>query len=394
MMVRAGASLNNVDTLDLHDHMSWPPDEEEEVPHRSGMWNATPLVTAILKGDREVTDFLLSFGAQLNVHDLYMTEDEHYLPTMTALTACALKGDRTLLRELLRRGADPFDNKAVLIATTLGEVKTVKLLLHAFTKRYSSGARSYGSEALFWAIYTSNMEMLEVLAPSTDASGMIRSPLAEAIRESSLYGYREALDLLLKHTQDLDAVAFEKYSEKKTLLLYAIELGSLGTVRTLIEAGADRSLPALWGVKRTPLQAAVEQGSERIVRYLLERGLAAIKGFVGLASILLDAQADVNAKPAMLDGRTAFEGATEHGHLEMMLLLVRHGADLLANDQQKFRRASRFAEKNGQQAAKKLSEELLQAALNHEEAPRIEAGAAQVSEMTAFDFDALDGFLF
>jgi ankyrin repeat protein len=430
MMVQAGASLNNLTTLDIGNYTSWLSDKAEEVPYGLSEWNVTPLVIAILKGDYEVTKFLLSSGAQLNVHDSYMTKSELNHPTMTALTACILKRDRTLLEELLLQGADPFDNKAILMATALEEIKTVKFLLHAFTKRYSPGARSYGSEALFWAIYTSDMEMLEVLAPSTDASGMvdvgamtkdlwfgsefngeIRSPLAEAIRMSSLDDHWKGLDLLSMQTKDLDAVACEIDDEKMTLLLYAIDLGSLKMVRTLIEAGADASCPALWGVKRTSLQAAVEQGSGEIVRYLLGRGvdpneppapragatslqLAAIKGFIGLASILLDAQANVNAEPAMLEGRTAFEGATEHGHLQMMLLLVRHGADLLANDQQQFRRACRFAEKNAQHVAKKLAEELLQAALNQQEASLTETGVAEVSEMTAFDFDTFDGDLF
>jgi ankyrin repeat protein len=430
MMVQAGASLNNFTTLDIGNYKSWLSDQAKEVPYGSSKWNVTPLVIAILKGDHEVTKFLLSSGAQLNVHDSYMTKHELNHPTMTALTACILKNDHTLLGELLLQGADPFDNEAILMATTLGEIKIVKLLLHAFTKRYPSGARSYGSEALFWAIYTSDMEMLEVLAPSTDASGMVnvddiihdanlkckfesevRSPFAEAIRKSSLDDHWKGLDLLSMQTKDLDAVACEIYDEKMTLLLYAIDLESLKMVRTLIEAGADASRPALWGVKRTPLQAAVEQGSEEIVRYLLEQGvdpneppapragatslqLVAIEGFIGLASILLDAQANVNAEPAMLEGRTAFEGATEHGHLQMMLLLVRHGADLLANGQQQFRRACRFAEENAQHAAKKLAEELLQAALNQQEASLTETGVAEVSEMTAFDFDTFDGVFF
>jgi ankyrin repeat protein len=428
MMVQAGASLNNLTTHDIDVYMSWL--SYEEAPYGPGEWNVTPLVIAIMKGDHEVTEFLLLSGAQLNVHDSYMTRDELCYPTMTALTACVLEHDRTLLGELLLQGADPFDNKAILMATALGDIKTVKFLLHAFTKRYSLGARSYGSEALFWAIHTSEIEMLEVLAPSTDASGMvdvgamtrdlwfgsefdgeIRSPLAEAIRMSSLDDHWEGLDLLSMQTKDLDAVACEIDDEKMTLLLYAIDLGSLKMVRTLIEAGADASRPALCGVKRTPLQAAVEQGSGEIVRYLLGRGvdpneppapragatslqLAAIQGFIGLASILLDAQANVNAEPAMLEGRTAFEGATEHGHLQMMLLLVRHGADLLANGQQQFRRACQFAEKNGQQAAKKLAEDLLQAALNQEESSLTETGVAEVSEMTAFDFDTFDSVSF
>ena len=86
--------------------------------------------------------------------------------------------------------------------------------------------------------------------------------------------------------------------------------------------------------------------------------LAAIVGHIGIAVALLDVGAEVNAKPAMLDGRTAFEGATEHGRIEMMMFLVHHGADLLAENSRQYRRAVQFAEDNLQYAAKELADKL------------------------------------
>jgi ankyrin repeat protein len=215
---------------------------------------------------------------------------------------------------------------------------------------------------------------------------MFTSPLGEAIRLHSVCGGTDKmLDLLLPLVKDLNAVVhrYLKYG-RMTCLMYAITLDSLKTVQKLHQAGADISLPAEWGITRTPLQAAAEAGSREIVEYLLSKGvsaneppalragatalqLAAIAGNVGIASVLLDAGADINAKPALIHGRTAFEGATEHGRIEMMLFLVHRGADLLANGNEQYRRAIQFAEDNSQYAAKDLADELYTKALANDQ---------------------------
>jgi hypothetical protein len=86
-----------------------------------------------------------------------------------------------------------------------------------------------------------------------------------------------------------------------------------------------------------------------IIEYLLEQGaqpneapathaggtalqLTAIKGQLGVAGKLLALNADVNAEPAKFDGRTAFEGATEHRRIDIMLVLFQHGVDLLRDN--------------------------------------------------------------
>ncbi|KAI4679003.1 uncharacterized protein J4E88_006293 [Alternaria novae-zelandiae] len=131
----------------------------------------------------------------------------------------------------------------------------------------------------------------------------------------------------------------------------------------------------LLNIPRTQLQAAAEAGSTEIVEHLLNQGvsaneppskragatalqLAAITGNINIATILLKAEADINAPPAFFNGRTAFEGATEHGRIEMMIFLVGEGADLLANNNEQYRRAIAFAEQNRQYAAKSLADDL------------------------------------
>ena len=52
----------------------------------------------------------------------------------------------------------------------------------------------------------------------------------------------------------------------------------------------------------------------------------AISGNIKLVQILLERDADVNATPARLEGRTALEGAAKHGHTDIVQLLVNVGA--------------------------------------------------------------------
>ncbi|KAF2685460.1 ankyrin, partial [Lentithecium fluviatile CBS 122367] len=145
--------------------------------------------------------------------------------------------------------------------------------------------------------------------------------------------------------------------------------------------GADVNRPATYGIRRTPLQLAIENGSQDIVQYLLDRGadinafpafttgatalqLATIKGYTGFGELLLTCGADVNAARARRKGRTTFEGAAEHGRLDMLLLLQRWDVDIVSDGGEQYRNAVQFAKKNRQLAAARLVEMLYQAALN------------------------------
>lgn len=189
-------------------------------------------------------------------------------------------------------------------------------------------------------------------------------------------GHSGSLSMLLRQYTDLNSVIHDNIFDPRTPQLLAAESRSLDKVYMLIEAGTNPILPALWGLTRTPLQAAVGSGQEGVVEYLLQKGadpkeppaprsgatalqLAAINSFIGIAVILLNKGADINAKPALIDGRTAYEGAIEYGRIDMMSYLVQSGANLHADDQQQFRRAVKFAEESGQHVARELAQELL-----------------------------------
>jgi ankyrin repeat protein len=424
-LIAAGISVDGQTYIDFgNKNQDWNVDHPCVNSPKHRRWNASNLSLAILRGNREVIRILLGSGAQLHVEKhMYQSEPQPDLPGMSAITACVLMNDYDLLRELLARGADPFDNPAIPMAALGRNENIIKALLEAFRQRYPVGRKSFGSLALALAVRTENLQIIKSLVPFADQQEHISkeelgypeedeyleyddSPLGLAIRMSAK-GRSAPLGILLGQSIDLNRVMATDYCRRATPLLLAVEGGCLDTVQTLIEAGSNVSLPALWGLTRTPLQAAVEEGHTDVVRYLLQKGastnefpapragatalqLAAIKGFIGIAATLLDKGANVNAKPALLDGRTAFEGATEHGNLAMMTYLVQNGADLHADNQLQYRQAVEFAENNGHHAAKKLAKDLLQSTWRGAEAQFIEQDD---TEPIGFGFNMSDDFL-
>ncbi|KAF2134192.1 ankyrin [Dothidotthia symphoricarpi CBS 119687] len=176
------------------------------------------------------------------------------------------------------------------------------------------------------------------------------------------------------------------------------DMQDMSIVETLIKSGAEIDYPPKQGLLRTPLQRAAEIGSFEIVGYLLKCGapvdsipfysggtplqLAAMGGYVGIATLLLERGANVNFPPAKGAGRTAFEAASEWGRVDMLCLLVKWGVDLdlvvgeettvtdhndLMSDNSilqdpgrdtQYLRALHFAEKQGQMASKRFVEHL------------------------------------
>jgi len=374
------------------------PIRDHPCPRSTTGWQVTPLSAAIFKGNMDVVELLLVAGAQINRHHVCNTILLGGSRWLTPLAASAAKRDLVLLQHLLDRGADPFDNDALDIATRFGEEHIILALLDAFLKRYPHGDRSFGVNALLWAISADATRIVEILVPSVHFTGLVptsldylMSPLGMAIYMDNYYSDFSMLDMIVQKSGDFDSVVKSRTSgaSKKTALLYAIELDSFEAVKKLTKAGANVKLPASKGLTRTPLQAASEAGNEKMVDFFLQQGaepnetpavragatalqFAAMHGFLRIATTLLKAGADVNAEPAKLDGRTAFEGAAEHGRIDMMLLLVQNGADLLSDDQRQYQRAIEFAEKNGNTVAKQFAGRLFEALWKQKSSPILE----------------------
>ena len=77
----------------------------------------------------------------------------------------------------------------------------------------------------------------------------------------------------------------------------------------------------------TALQLAAIQGSMRIVRLLLDRG------------------ADIHAAPAVVNGRTALEGAAEYGRVSVLNILLAEGT--AGYSVEEIKSAKAYAEEKG-----------------------------------------------
>ncbi|KAH8638873.1 hypothetical protein IG631_06643 [Alternaria alternata] len=78
--------------------------------------------------------------------------------------------------------------------------------------------------------------------------------------------------------------------------------------------------------------------------------------------MLVQHGADINALCSKYEGRTAFEGAAEHGRIDMLLFLFHNGVDIVSDGGKQMQRAGELAKSNGQLAANSLVEKLAETA--------------------------------
>jgi hypothetical protein len=298
---------------------------------------------------------------------------------------------------LLAQGADTRDSMALLRAVEYrAKATTIQLLLEKAGGRKYRNTRPYGSAALRQAIRDRDLDMIALLSESVDIDTiespnkkldklntvLPKNPLGEAIIMCDLDIVRVLLDKGANPNSRVSYVGWvtkdRKTSGKSWLprvspLLAAIDIQSLPIVQLLVERGAEIDYKRKHGISRTPLQRAAENGEFDIVRYLVAQGalvdtrpvysgatalqLAAMCGYVGIATFLLEHGANPNFPPAEGAGRTAFEAAAEWSRIDMMSLLMQAGVQLemeVGNPpESQFERAQRFAEKNGFPASKR-----------------------------------------
>ncbi|EQB46323.1 hypothetical protein CGLO_14638 [Colletotrichum gloeosporioides Cg-14] len=142
--------------------------------------------------------------------------------------------------------------------------------------------------------------------------------------------------LLLYGNHSIDESNHLVYYGRSPLQM-AAEIGNLDLIHMLLDAGADVNSPAAQSYGATALQ------------------IAAIKGHLGVAKILVDLGANVNAPGATGEGgRTALEGAAEHGRIDTIQYLLSQGVETNAKGRIPYLRAIRYAELEGHMAAAKL----------------------------------------
>lgn len=362
----------------------------------------TALYVAAKEIKQDLVDLLLDSGAQLN-------NPFSRISKKTALAAAAINGDTLMMRNLLKRGADPNDPLALDWAVEHDE-EILSSLLDCLLARYPEDASTLGSSSIRCSIQTGKADLLKTLlrrgikgnrlAPveDRDISTIFHKNCAYVgpINVSNL-GYAvmkqmtATVETLLQAGYTANGVEAQESSTgvlgfnfpSLTALLAAIKTQNATTVELLLRYDADVNEPAEGRVKRTPLQQASELGNTSIVQLLLNHGakvnaapavrgggtalqLAAINGYLKIALILLNHNADVDSPGSMIDGRTALEVAAEYGRLDMVKLLLNAGAAAKGKDEDQINQATSRAVENCHWAVRDLLEDHLRQTLHED----------------------------
>jgi ankyrin repeat protein len=216
-------------------------------------------------------------------------------------------------------------------------------------------------QAILYAICESDLGLMKLvldLGADVNCGQWFGDEYAWVLEQAVRHEKIEMMQLLLKYGAHS--------REKARALQLAACGGLLEHAKLLIHAGADVNAAPLYYVnfecvpeERTALQAAAQNGHLEVVLLLLEEGaeverssisedeegtalqFAAISGYIAIVNELIQRGANVNAGPMGKNGRTALEGAAEHGRLDMVQLLLNLEAEVRGS------RALRFARDEG-----------------------------------------------
>ena len=217
----------------------------------------TALHWAVQRDAVEIVDLLLAAGADVSASN-------HY--GVTPLTLASLNGGGEVVTQLLAAGADPnarlADGETVLMtAARTGEVDVIAALLAAGGDP-NGYEQARGQTALMWAAAENNVEAIVALV----AGG---ADIAVRTRDLSTEDARGTF------SREVGLMGEPRSGPSFTALLFAVQLGQLDAVRTLIELGGD-------------VNDAFPDGTSALV-------LAAMNGQHEVGAFLIDRGADVHA---------------------------------------------------------------------------------------------------
>lgn len=241
------------------------------------------------------------------------------------LLRAASEGDAAEITRLLEEeGADPSvaNDEGItplMLALSCGDDESVQVLLDAGAE--PTAHRDDGKSPLFIAIAAQRADWVATLLDAgaqtdeayavdhngTDAAGC--SPLYLA----ALIGAVEIIQLLVDRGSEVDACNEIGH----TPLMAAIQGGHDDAVAYLLDVGAETD----------PQVISLAPGFRRTTPL----AIAAQKGAVVIARMLLDAGADINALPE--NGWSPLKSAVQPGHRELVDLFLEHGADINIADE-------------------------------------------------------------
>ena len=340
LAVKAGESNNALVLLDGATDVNRP--------EADGM---TALHYAVLNNDLAIVAALIDAGADVSATSRY---------GVTPVYLAAQNGSAAVLAVLIDAGADPNQlyhegETALMTAARTGDYATVELLLEKGAK-IEEREQWHGQTALMWAAAENHADLIPLLVAhgaKVNATSNVEvwerqitdeprdkwlppggmTPLMFAAREGCL----ACVAPLLEAGADINATT----PKGITALLGAIINGHYDVAWALVEAGADVNLRDDTG--RSPLYAAVD------FNIMPESNRPAPDVYVNehsafdLIQLLIDKGADVNAQLStqapyrlkldrgtdtmLVAGTTPFLRAAKSADVDVMKLLLAHGAD-------------------------------------------------------------------
>ena len=300
----------------------------------------TALHWTVRGNDLASTRRLIDAGAAVNTANRY---------GVTPLALAATNGNGALVELLLGAGADPESpgpggDTALMLAARTGRLEAITPLLDAEAAVNTTEAWR-GQTALMWAAAAGNAEAVTALV-AAGADVEMRSngqltPLLFAVRE----GHPDTVDALLAAGADINAPA----RDETTPLVSAVLNGHFELGKQLLDAGADPNLPDPRGSILHALSWVRRPGSGRpplptgtldsldLARALLEAGAnpnlpvawREIPFEVDLGIVRPPSGISVGRNFLSFVGATPFYLAAKHADIDLMRLLVAHGADPL-----------------------------------------------------------------
>ena len=231
-----------------------------------------------------------------------------------------------------------YNQASFFDAITTGQIDAAKHMIKDSADYYQHNKS--GESALTAAILTNNVEMVTLLEKKAvinlkNKAG--ETPLTLAIK----HGNKAIIDIIMQR-----AKAALKNNAGEAPLFLALDLKDFHLMKQLLENGADINRKSN-GI--TPLSKAVELNDYKLVGFLVKNGaipniandngeiplyLAAKNGYDIISGILIakspDAYSDANW--TSLIGETLLNIATANGHLEIVNLLIRNGAEVNTTD--------------------------------------------------------------